>query len=99
MEDLLRNEYKVYLDKVCRQETLRHVFYQTIDDYGHHFYHIRYSATKMSQVPKIKDYNVIDVEDDDVKITETINKIISDIKANYLEYNGYSVACNRKEAV
>ena len=95
IKSLLRDGFKVYLEKPCKREMLRHEFYQITDSNGHHFYHVRYSISDSSSIPKIKDYPVIDVEKCDVE--DTISKLTLDICNNYLAYNGYSISCNRKE--
>ena len=42
---LIKGGYKIYLDKKCEGGINRHVFYKTLNDKGHHFYHIRYTIS------------------------------------------------------
>lgn len=97
---LLRNGYKVYVDKECKSEVLRHHFYKISDEFGHHFYHVRYSIMRVDKFnTRIKDYQVIDVADVEDDIESTISKITQDIVQNYLEYNDFTLSCNRKDCV
>lgn len=96
IKTLILDGYKVLLDKQCKQEFLRHIFYQVEDDIGHHFYHVRYSYPQTSSIPKIKDYDVINVTHDDSLLSKQIDQISNDIINNYIE-NGYEIKCNKKE--
>lgn len=85
--NVLKGEKKIFLDKECKSEILRHTFYIKSGS----IFHVRYSyAMKNLQSPKFKDYPSIESTD------ENIEKTVADILHNYYEYNNYVISIEGK---
>lgn len=94
MRKVLSSGNKIFLDKLCKNEELRHAFYQTTDDTGVHFYHVRLQYTDSQFTAKMKDYDVVDVPLKDKE--SQIEKVLMDIQNNYVG-NGYLISCDKLE--
>ena len=94
MRKVLSSGNKIFLDKLCKNEELRHAFYQTTDDDGVHFYHVRLQYGESQFTAKMKDYDCVDVPLKDK--SAQIEKVLTDIQNNYVG-NGYLISCDKLE--
>jgi sulfur transfer protein SufE len=99
MFNILKDGYKLFLDKDCKSETLRHEYYQVTEENNHYFYHLRYSHSlkNLDEETRVRDYDVVTCNNEDYE--KILQSTVDDIIHNYLEYNGYSVSCNKKPEV
>ena len=87
LTEVLKGEKKVFLDKECKNEIIRHTFYIKAGK----IFHIRYSyGMKNIQSPKFRDYESIDAS------KNNIEKTVDDILHNYYEYNNYVISIEGK---
>ena len=96
--DALFNGNKIFLDKECKHENIRHSFYyqDTSDDGILCFYHVTSSVTDNGKT-NIKDYPTIELksdETDDDSLNDIANKIIDEI-ISYID-SGYILSCDKE---
>lgn len=96
--DLLEQGYKIYLDKECSREFIRHEFYMNEKNGKAYFYHIKFSVDDFNRSPRTKDYPVIQVTGKR-EIKSKIEYIVNDITKSYIAHNGYEVSTNKMEGV
>lgn len=96
IKSLLKNGNKVFLTKTFDAVGVtQHVFYQTKDNYGNHFYHIRYTITENNEINNLKDFPVVNIPLDNRELfNETINQTTEKI-LNFIKLNGYNISCDR----
>ena len=93
---LIKGGYKIYLDKKCEGGVNRHVFYKTLNDKGHHFYHIRYTISDNNDIQALKDFPSVTISGKDLNTVEEIVKETANKIENFIKVNGYEISCDRR---
>lgn len=93
---LLENGNKIYLSKNHNGENTQHVFYQTKDECGNHFYHIRYTISDKNKISNLRDFPVRSIlPNRQNEVNEQI-RIFTNKILDFVKRNNYTISCDRK---
>ena len=97
IRELILNKNKIFLDKDCSNEHIRHSFYYKEHKFGYSFYHVSYTSIISKEKSTIKDYPTIEIPIDKKNelFDTTLNTMVTEI-VNYVNNKGYEISCDRK---
>lgn len=97
IKSLLENCNKIYLTKTYNNSSTRHVFYQTKDDNGNHFYHIRYTmSSDDNKIIDLRDFPVFNISPNNQSEVSKQIDIVTNKILDFVRRNGYTITCNRE---
>ena len=97
IKELLLTGNKIFLDKDCEQEHIRHTFYYQETTHSVFFYHVKFSYVKNKNIPILKDYPTksFSIEEKENYLNTYLHDMINEIY--YYINKGYIISCNKEE--